>query len=376
MGYLSHLRLRSFRNYASLDLGLSPRFNVLVGANGEGKSNLVEAVCYLALLRSFRSRRIGPLKQWESDSFFVGGRLSGSEDSDGHIDLSVGYDEKRVLRLNQQTVEKASDFINTFICVTLVPEDIELVAGPIGLRRRFLDIFLCQVDPSYMINLQRYIEALRCRNIMLRRAVKYPEAAFACYERLLIQHGAFLVCRRIQWVERLNEALGALSPNLFGSADLAVSIVFSPSLPRCSEKADSHGEMMECFSEALERCRERDKNDGATRYGPHRDGFTFQLNGRDLSLFGSEGERRAACVAVRLGCMELVRKECVDERPLVLVVDDVFGELDPVRRRAFFAALGVADQVFVTCTTVPEELEDVSPVVYRVRNGEIEVEVA
>lgn len=376
MGYLSHLRLRSFRNYVSLDLVFSPGFNVLVGANGQGKSNLIEAVCYLALLRSFRSRRIAPLKQWGAAAFFVGGRLCGSDDGAPHIDLSVGYEEKRVLQLNRQTIDKASDFINAFICVTLVPEDIELVVGAAGLRRRFLDIFLCQVDPCYMVNLQRYLEALRCRNLMLRRPEKYPEAAFASYEHLLIEHGAFLVCRRIQWVERLNAALTTLSPDLFQTADLTVSLVFSPSLPRCSDKAESEVEMMACFAEALERSRERDLNEGATRYGPHRDGFIFHLNGRDLSLFGSEGERRAACLALRLACLSIVRASSDDERPVVLLVDDVLGELDPLRRRAFFSALGLADQVFVTCTTVPEELYDVSPVVYRVGNGEIEVDGA
>ena len=371
MAYLSQLRLRSFRNYASLDLDLVSGFNVLVGGNGQGKSNVLEGICYLALLRSFRSRRIAPLKQWESEGFFVSGKLSGREGGSPSAELSVGYGEKRVLQLNGQSIEKASDFINSFICVTLVPEDIELVTGTAGLRRRFLDIFLCQVDPLYLMNLQRYLEALRCRNLMLRRPDKYPEQAFASYEHLLLENGAFLVASRIRWIELLNASLAALSPQLFPETDLTVCVVFSPSLPRCLDTTGSQADVMACFSEALDRFRDRDLNEGGTRCGPHRDGFTFQLNGRDVALFGSEGERRASCLALRLACLNLVRENCGDGRPVVLLVDDVFGELDPARRGALFGALAQADQVFVTCTEISEELQDLSPAVYKVENGGI-----
>jgi len=374
MGYLSHLRLRSFRNYAALDLDLAPQFNVLVGANGQGKSNILESICYLALLRSFRSKRIAPLKQWGASGFFVGGKLSGLDDASLPVELSIGYDDKRVLRFNQHPVDRASEFINAFICVTLVPEDIELITGAAGLRRRFLDIFLCQVEPLYLLNLQRYLEALRCRNVMLRQPGKYPPSAFASYEGILVEHGAFLLCHRVRWLKRLNAALSTLSPRLLSSTDLVVSVVFTPSVSRCDDRAETQIEMMACFAEALERSRDRDVTDGATRCGPHRDGFSFHLNRRDLSLFGSEGERRAACLALRLSCLELVKETIGDRRPVVLLVDDVFGELDPLRRRSFFAALSLADQVLITCTEMPNELEDVSPSVYRVEGGEVEAE--
>lgn len=371
MGIISRIRLRQFRNYSFLDLKLDPGLNVLLGANGQGKTNLLEAVCYLALLRSFRCRQTHALRQCGEEGFSVGGTLTADATAPYQRELVVDYGERRQLRIEGTMVERASEFINQFLCVPLVPEDIELVRGTSRLRRRFMDIILTQTVPAYLLDLQRYSEAVQRRNIILRRRALYADSMLEAYDQLLLEHGIPLLESRRAYLTETNDLLRRFSDSLFGSDKGCVSLKLSSNVLR-SDYIDAAGrELRKCFWDLLRESRDRDRDEGRTSYGPHRDSFTFLLGGRDMSLFGSEGECRMATLALRLSSLELIKSHNSSGLGVVLLVDDVFGDLDQERRAAFFRTLASADQTLLACTRIPAELADIPGVVFDVVGGTV-----
>jgi len=362
------LRLQQFRNYTSLEAEFTPGLNLIVGANGQGKTNLLESVCYLALLRSFRSRQINSLRQWGADSFSVFGRID--HPGGGAINLAVTYGERRQLRAGGQPVEKASEFINRFLCVPFVPEDIELAKGAAGVRRRFLDIVLSQTEPLYLHHLQRYTAALRSRNIVLREPAKYASSSLSAYDTLLVRHGGAIVASRRSFATELDASLESISRDLLGGVRLSVKL-------SCNVLGSTGADVLDpnalegAFEEALGRSLERDRDEGCTRCGPHRDDLILSLDGRALGLFGSEGQCRLASLALRLASLAGIRRTSGNGRAVILLVDDVVGELDARGRGAFFDAFQQGDQTFVAATSAPPELSGRIAGSYRVESGRL-----
>lgn len=368
MGILSRLQVWEFRNLRHLDLPLGRGMTLLLGRNGQGKSNVIEAICYLGLLRSFRTQGIGDLVRWGEDGFTLRGEFTGVEPGfPGSVGVTQGT--KRQLQVDGVPVERASEFINQFLCVPLVPEDVELVKGPATVRRRFLDIAITQARPGYLQDLQQYRQALASRNLILRAPQRQGPGVLAAYEGLLVQHGSRIEAGRRAYVADLSARLGEVSRGLLEGQgpELAVSYL-SPGLPRELEGASAAG-LAEALQRALERSRERDEREGHTSVGPHRSDLALALGGRALAPFGSEGECRLGSLALRLAVLAIARRDLGSRRPVVALVDDVTGELDTRRRRAFFQALAPADQVVVTATAQPDELAGLIDAAYGVQDG-------
>jgi DNA replication and repair protein RecF len=368
MGILSRLQVWDFRNLRQVELALGRGTTLLLGRNGQGKSNVIEAVCYLGLLRSYRAQGIGPLIRWGQDSFTVRGELSaGAGEAKGSIAVTQGA--KRQLQVDGAAVERGSEFINRFLCVALVPEDVELVKGAAAIRRRFLDIAVTQCQATYLQDLQQYRQALASRNEVLRTPQRYSGAVLAAYEPLLVRHGSCIEAARRRYVRDLCTHLGTLCTGLLGEGHAPVVVSYSsPGLSRDfpEESANCLGEGLQ---RALERNRERDMREGHTSVGPHRGDMSITLAGRSLAAYGSEGECRLGSLALRLSALAAVRSANHDSRAVVALVDDVTGELDPPRRRAFFRALTPADQVLITATAQPDELAGMVDAAYGVQDG-------
>jgi DNA replication and repair protein RecF len=378
MGTLSHLRLRQFRNYTELDADFCSGVNLIVGRNGQGKSNILEAVCYLGLLRSFRTHRIASLRQWHCDSFSVGGEFQGVGD-ELPFTLSVAYGDRRILRLNGQPVTRASEFINRFLCVPFVPEDLELVKGPASGRRRFMDIVMSQLDAAYMVELQRYQDALRERNAMLREPDRYPASAMAAYDHIVATHGAGIMLARERFCDRFDTALHDASETLLADSRGRLSArhswgVPASLMPRRAEQNDAHA-IAELFAGVLSQALEQDKRDGSTRYGPHRGDIMVMLDGHPLGLYGSEGERRLASLAMRLASLKLLNRAArLGDHGVTLLVDDVLGELDVTRKQAFVEQIEPASQVLITVTEKSPDLIKYARNVLHVEDGKVTTE--
>lgn len=364
--YLANLRLQSFRNYTGLDLPLEPGISLFVGRNGQGKSNVLEAVCYLALLRSFRTQTTVPLRQWSAPGFAIEGEV-GSDDPLSRHHLLVQSLDRRCLRLDGKPVERASDFINQFHCVPLVPEDIELIRGPARERRRFLDILCSQVQPGYLRHLQAHHEAVRSRNAVLRAGDAYPAHALAAYDEVLVVHGAEIECGRRRLVGHLNRGLEALGERLFAGGSPRLAAEYSS----FAGEAEELEELARVYREELARSQGRDLREGRTCVGPHLANLAIHLAGRPVARYGSEGECRLTALALRLASLGVIRAEAFADRAVVLLVDDVYGELDSPRREAFFRCVSEADQTLITGTEPPAELPVGGVRIFHVQQGEI-----
>lgn len=345
MSFLETLSLTNFRPYSALQLTLAPGLNMLVGGNGQGKTTILEAVYFLSLLRSFRTHQIRHLCRWKHRSFCVNGRL---RTPDAAIQLAVMHGERRELRHNGHSLKRTSDFIGQFHCMAFVPEDIRLVQGPAGERRRFLDVFLCQLYPDYLSLLQEYNMALKSRNAILRRDT-VDIRALASFDALLVRSGARLMTYRRQHCQQLQATLSTLITQSVSFTN-DITLRYQSSFPWPSEISDVEGLLFDSLTES----RDRDIQRHSTHIGPHRDDIQLLFNDRLLASFGSEGQCRLAALIVKMAAAEALI--AFDAKPVVLLVDDVVGELDEHARDAFFSLLRKPHQVlFATTsrTTVP-----------------------
>ena len=364
MGRLAHLRLRHFRNYRALDLEVTPGLTAFVGANGQGKTNLLEAIHYLSLLRSFRTRRIRDLRQWDASFLFVEGALASASSAFDCHKLTVTYATTRRLRLDGKVVAKASDFINQLICIAFVPEDIELVKGGPAVRRRFIDVLLCQRDRHYLTHLMRYTLALKSRNVMLREVGRYDARVLAAYDPVLAASGSYMIGARRDLGRELNVQLAQLAEELFGGKT-EVRLRYRSCLGR---QQGSEDDLAAQLVELFEQEQPRDREQGYTRLGPHRDELFILLNNRPAGVYGSEGQCRLLSLALRLASVEILAQAQPD-RELILLVDDVLGELDSERRGCFLRTFARADQTFMACTEVPDRLGQAPTSLFGVEDG-------
>ena len=356
---LAHLRLINFRNYDRCAIDFSPGINYLLGANGQGKTNILEAVYYLSLLRSFRTSQINNLRQWQKNVF----HLSAECVKNGGVKdrIAVSYGTERRLAINGVPIARASDFINRFICATFIPEDLDIIKGPACLRRRFLDITISQLSPAYLKSLQNYSAALKNRNIMLKQPGKYPLSTLTAYDCIIVKQGVAIELARRDLSTKLNLALQKQS-EIFFRQKKVLSLKFLTGLGTLLKDAsESSAELSALYHETLQKTLERDCREGNTRYGPHRSELHCLMDNNSLAFFGSEGECRAAALALRFACLDVLQQELGREE-VTLIVDDVLGELDQERRRAFLQQLDLAGQVLIAGTAVPDEIKTQSKV--------------
>jgi DNA replication and repair protein RecF len=324
------LRLRQFRNFEELDLILPPAGVAVIGPNGAGKTNLVEAVYYLEVFRSFRGATDEQLVRFGADTFFVRGMFEDPVTGESQ-EITAAYERstrRKRVAVSGAEPDRIGDALGRIGVVVFSPSDVALVAGAPGERRRFLDIVLSLNRPGYLTALQRYRQVLRQRNVLLRDGAR--PAALEPWSRGLVEAGARVVAERSAWVSEYSVAFTERYAN--------ARMVYRPSTGH--RDVPSGVEAVEtAFREELERVSSRERERGMTLVGPHRDdlGFVRARDGVDLRDFGSGGQQRTAAIALRMVEAETVRQ--ARRRSPVTLLDDVFAELDPERSRRVLALM-------------------------------------
>lgn len=353
---LDNLALRDYRNLARLDLSFPPAGVVIIGENGQGKSNLLEAIYYLHLLRSVRGARDVDVVRFGAPGFHVSARTAGGR----HHELSAGFERQgRRKRVKVDGAEPArlSDALGALPCVLFSPADVDLVAGAPSSRRRYLDILLALSSRPYLAALQRYRSALAQRNAALRESMRTAgaraEQRVAVWDAPLAEHGALLWRERVLWSEQAAPRFAELCAAIGEQAPVAMR--YATSLQPSSSSAVE--DVSRALADSLEERRGLDMRRGLTHSGPHRDDLTLTLDGRELRAFGSAGQQRTAAIALRLLEAETLRAR-LGAAPLFLL-DDPFAELD-VRRSAHILDLLDEHGMGQTLLTVPRE-SDIPP---------------
>lgn len=353
MPVVRELTVCDFRTYKRACLRLAePGLHVLWGGNGEGKTSLLEALHVAALLRSFRTGMIPDLVREGADSFEVAVTLGEVGETDGQR-LYVRMGKDKALRRNGREIRRASEFINGFVCIALVPEDVELIAGAPARRRQFMDMLLSQLDDRHMAHLSGYREALRQRNALFRRQGDPDRHAAAAFGAVMARHGVGILRARQVLCTQINEALSARRADLLRTAtsDLTVSVEYRTSSR--VQPADAETGEQELKAE-IERHWDRDVRQGCTTTGPHRDDLAVSFNGRAVTKYGSQGERRLSGIVLKLASLQLVNQVFQGRKPILLLIDDVLGDLDAGRRQAFLQSVSGADQVLLVQTEPPD----------------------
>lgn len=346
---LEALRLRHFRNLSSVELQPHPRFNIFHGENGQGKTNLLEAVYLMSAVKSFRPQTNKDLIEWGYDE----ARLEARVDRGGSeriVKLEISERGKKVY-LNGSPVRQLSDFFGTVNVVMFGPEDIVILKGSPSERRRFIDRAIFNARPAYATEHQHYEDVLQQRNSLLKEA-DIDRSLLSVYDEQLVQYGADVIDRRLTFLEHFRPVLTNVFKQIFREsfdADIRYDIKWADEDIHAST-LESKTDIERVLHEGLERTREEERARGYTLIGPHRDDLQTTLNGRDVKTYASQGQHRAFVLAMKIA--EITHLEQRYHFAPILLLDDVSSELDRQRNKYLFDFLRSREdgQVFITTT--------------------------
>lgn len=331
---------RGFRNLGPLDWSPSPRFNVLAGDNGQGKSNLLECLSYLGALRSFRSAPTDELIVKGDEQAVLAAKIR-EADFDHTLKVKLARQGRsRALDLNGKRPKSIAVWRGICPVVLFHPGDLELAQGGPDKRRSLLDEILLEIDPHYDTILSTYTKALRSRNRLLKDA-PHDRRSIRSYDPILASSGASLARARHSIVEALAPIAIEACERILGS-EKPVKIRYVPRVEPSEE----------ALTEALARAIEKDLQRGYTTEGPHVDDLSLELTDHAARHHASQGQQRTIVLALKIAELQVLASRTGRLAPLLL--DDVSSELDRIRQQRFFALLEeVGSQVFLT-TTHPE----------------------
>lgn len=343
--FLKNLELHGFRNYTNTRVTFGPHLNVIHGRNGQGKSNLLEAIHLISTGRSFRTRKLADLpRKGEGEGAFA---LTAEVVKDGVTEIiSVRCQgDKREVRTSQGNSPYLASLLGTLPIIFLSANDPSFVSGAPGDRRRFIDLHLAQTDSVYLNHLSRYHKAMKHKNVLLRtRAVEM----LAPWEKIMAESGHFVIHKRCALLTELEKrALPWVQTLSAHTEDVRLSY-------RCSFPSYKEKEMLLGHWQA-QRSRELEKE--STLFGPHRDDIIIEICGKLAQAFASEGQKRTCGVALRFAEWHTM-KERLGNPPL-LAIDDFGAQLDSTRRHQLHVQLQSFGQVFLTLPDPDPELLEI-----------------
>ncbi len=335
---LTKLTVQNFRNIGLANLEFSGRRHFLLGGNGQGKTNLLEAIGYATALRSFRTSEHRLLVRRGEAEAAVAYVFEHEALGETPVQARIQAGSRTVM-VDQERAVRLADFIGKFPTVVFSSDDIQLIRGSPSVRRRWMDLVLAAGDPVYFQTLQRYHRALQGRNSLLKQ--RSSAAEIEAFEAIMAPAAEVLLRLR-------RERLGEIGPRLaehYGEISRGRERGFLQFRPDVAEDA------AEDFATLWARGRARDLQYGTTQRGPHRDELTFRIDERAARDYGSEGQQRGLVLSLRLAQIDYFR-EALRIAP-VLLADDIVNELDPGRRESFWRAVGGEMQLIATGTSLP-----------------------
>ena len=376
--YVRHLSVTDFRSWPTAELALDPGPSVLVGPNGQGKTNLVEAVGYAATLGSHRVATDAPLVREGARRAVV--RTAVVRDRrELLVELEITPGRANRARVNRAPVSRPREVLGILRTVLFAPEDLAVVRGDPAERRRFLDDLLVARTPRYAGVRADYERVLRQRNALLKTAGAARRAGSAgdlrtldVWDGHLARHGAELLAGRLELVGALAPYLAAAYDEVSSGQDPAEldyhSSLGAAAEPVLDETAPGREVLEAVLLAELARVRAQEVERGVTLVGPHRDDLALRLSGRVARGYASHGESWSYALALKLAAYELL---CADGAEPVLILDDVFAELDAARRGRLAALAASVRQVLVTAAVAGDVPEELSGARYDVAHGEV-----
>lgn len=366
---LHALKLNQLRNLAPLSLEPGPRFNVFSGDNGQGKTNLLEAIYLVGALRSFRTQRLAELIAFGADEAYVSARVE-REGLDRVFEVTV-RPRSRLVRMDKKAVRPIARYFGEFNVVLFAPEDLQTPRSSPRERRRFLDRAVFHDDPSFLDESRAYEKVVKNRNALLRQSDGRLSARngelLSVYDQQLATHGARVIAARNAYLARLRPRI-ARSFDAITQTGLAADVVYLG--PEGLDPASELDILSAGLLDAITAARKRDVARQMSTVGPHRDDLEWRLDARAAAAFASQGQLRAMVLAWKTAEMDLL-EDRRGEAP-ILLLDDVSSELDPTRNQYLFEFLRERrGQCFITTTHSKHVLLAAERVDFEVASGTI-----
>lgn len=362
--YISNLKLSNFRNYKTLNINLDKNINIIIGNNGEGKTNLLESIYVLGLTKSHRSFIDNNLIRNNCDSCKIKAKLN-KDNYKSELEIIL-ENKNKILKIDKQIINKNSDYISNMNIIIFYPEDLELIKGSPAARRRFLNLELSQLNRNYLIILNDYNKLLKMRNDYLKNNY-IDENYLNILTDYLIDKAISIYKTRKKFIDKLNDIINNVYFDIAKLSNFNIKYKTSIELDNLNYeelKSKLKNKFKDVYNQEI-----KFKN---TLIGPHRDDLEFFLGDLNLKLYGSQGQKRVAVLSLKIGEINIFKK--YKEQTPILLLDDVFSELDQKKKNNLLKYINDNIQVIITTTDVKniskKILKDAN--VIKIKEGKIE----
>lgn len=365
--YLDELKLNNFRNYESLKIKLNPHVNIIYGNNAQGKTNLLESIYILGLTKShFLNNDEHFIKDGQQSGKIIGTLKKSKFKS--KLEVSFTQDVK-ILKIDGQEIKKVSDYIlSSLNIIIFYPEDLEIIKGSPNNRRNFLNLELSQLSDNYLKILTEYNKLLKIRNDYLKKMakeVKVDETYFQIVTNYLVDKAFLIYKMRKKFVNKLNENCGKIFYQITKLENFTIK--YLPNFIFDEDESKFKENLLLKYKTNLK----KEIKLGTTLFGPHRDEIEFYLKDKNLKIYGSQGQKRLAVLSMKLAEIEIF-KQYKNTNP-VLLLDDVFSELDDIKKNNIIKYIADDIQVIITTTELKkiDQKKFTSAKIFKIRDGEV-----
>ncbi|NOZ60097.1 MAG: DNA replication/repair protein RecF [Calditrichaeota bacterium] len=360
------LELINFRNYQKQAVQFGNEKNFFIGKNAQGKTNLLEAIHLLCLTKSFRTRHNKEAISFSTEEFILKGKFELDNGNPQRIVLTYSRKEGKQLSINRKRVNRLAEFVGNLPVVISSPDEYEITIGPPPERRKFFDILISQIDRRYLHYLIEYLRIVKQKSAIFqqwkqKRTIN-PKVIEPWNERLA-NIGAQVINRRHQFTSRLSLHLNHIYASFTQSRE-KLEILYRPNLAY-QDLAD----IQAAFAKELKENLSREIQRGLCLIGPHRDDFIFKINGHELKKYGSRGQHKTVLIALALAEFDLIF-EVKNEKPIILI-DDLFSELDNEREELILNKLANTGQIFLTATEIQSNIKNEQAAFFVVEDGKV-----
>lgn len=344
----NRIQIRDFRNIECADVRFAEGVNILAGDNAQGKTNLLEAISYTAIGKSFRTSHDEDMIRFGASCAEISMDFCDSVRCQ-NLTVRMMPGKRRRIEQNRVRIGRVSDIVGQFRTVLFCPEHLSLIKDGPGERRSFLDVAISQLFPVYLASLQRYNQILRQRNQLIRNAAEDPVTFRQTVDfwSLQLAHEAAVISRyRARYLKLAQGEIARCFSEMTGGREIPTA-VYKGSSGQSPEEYESGEDTERIYASLLSTGHEREIGAGCTLWGIHKDDVDVQLNGKSARMFASQGQQRSLALAMKLAEGEVCRSIC-GELP-VFLFDDVFSELDPVRRSYLSEKLSGKQVIITSC---------------------------
>ena len=368
---LKQLIVKNFRNYSHTELLLNSNINIFFGNNAQGKTNLLESIYFLSFTKSHRSFIDNSLIKKDENMLKITGILKNKEIFDTKLEITLEKDKKNIY-VDGDIYKKVSDYITKMNIIIFYPEDLDIIKGSPNIRRRYLNSEISQYDNNYLLELNKFRKIQKMRNDYLKKINSinnYDKQYFSIMNDYFLNSSINIYLSRNEFIFEINKIVENIFYDLTGLNGFQVKYKNSLGIDNFNDY--SKDEIKEKFSEKLDYSFESDLRVGSSLIGPHKDELEFFLNDLNLKFYGSQGQQRLAILSIKLAELEILKKYKSDTP--ILLLDDVFSELDDEKKNRLLKYINQDIQTIITTTdlkSIDQSIIDKSKL-FEIENGNI-----